>query len=55
MEIILNICFIVVCAVYLVILLKLMKESKNLRIELDDLKLKQKKQFYYNKTKKNIV
>ena len=55
MEIVLNICLITISAVYLVILLKLMKDSKNLRIELEDLKLKQKKQFYYSKTKKNTV
>ena len=54
METVLAICAAVIAVVYLIILLNVRKSSKNLQKELEDLKLKQKKQFYNNWNKKKV-
>lgn len=54
METVLAICAAVIAAVYLVVLLNVRKDYKKLQQELEDLKIKQKKQFYNNWNKKRV-
>jgi hypothetical protein len=54
MDTLLAICAAVIAAVYLIILLSVRKSYKKLQQELEDLKAKQKKQFYNNWNKKRV-
>lgn len=45
---------VVIAAVYLAVLLNVRKDYKKLQQELEDLKIKQKKQFYNSWNKKKI-
>ena len=54
MDTLLIICAAVIAVVYLIILLNVRKSYKKLQQELEDLKLKQRKQFYNNWNKKKI-
>ena len=55
MEIALALVGVIIAVVYLGILLNVKKDLKALKEEFEDLKQKQKRQFYYNKNKKNNI
>ena len=55
MEIALAVVGFITAVVYLGILLNVKKDIKTLKEEFEDLKQKQKRQFYYNKNKKNNI
>lgn len=55
MEIALALVGVIIAFVYLALLLNVKKDFKALKEEFEDLKQKQKRQFYYNKNKKNNI
>jgi hypothetical protein len=55
MEIALAVVGFIIAVVYLGLLLNVKKDFKTLKEEFEDLKQKQKRQFYYNKNKKNNI
>ncbi len=55
MEIALALVGVIIAFVYLGLLLNVKKDFKALKEDFEDLRQKQKRQFYYNKNKKNNI